>query len=52
VIGASGPQLALDRGDLRFQVVDQVQTGVDRLAPGVRELEALQQLTAGETEQI
>jgi hypothetical protein len=52
VIGAGGAQPALDRRDLRLEVVDQVGAGIDRAAPGVRQLEALQQLAAGETEQV
>jgi len=39
VVGAAGPELALDRGDLGLEVVDQVQAGVDGLAPRIRDLE-------------
>jgi hypothetical protein len=42
MLSAAGAQLALDRVDLWLQIVDQVQTRVDRLAPRIRELEAFQ----------
>ena len=52
MLGAAGAQLAFDRGDLRLQIVDQVQACVDGLAPRIRDLETIQKLAALQTEQI
>jgi hypothetical protein len=52
VIGAGSAPLLFDRVDLAGEVVDQIQTRVDGLAPRLRELEALQELASGDPEQV
>jgi hypothetical protein len=52
MLGAACAQLALDRGELGLQIVDQVQACVDGLAPRIRDLETIQKLAALQTEQI
>jgi hypothetical protein len=52
VIGARGAQLAIDRVDLAVQIVDQPEAGVDGPAPRLRNVETVQQLAAGDAEQV
>jgi hypothetical protein len=52
MIGATPAQLAVDLGDLALEVIDQLKTGVDGAAPGLRDLQAVKQLTAGDPEQV
>jgi len=44
--------LLIDRVDLAVQVADQLKAGVDGPAPRLRDLQAIEQLTAGDTEQV
>jgi len=52
VLGAAEAQLAVDEVDLGVEVVDQRQARLDRAAPRLGDREALQQLAAGDAEQI
>jgi hypothetical protein len=52
MVGARGPQLAIDRVDLAVEVIDEMQARVDGPAPRLRNVEAVQQLAARDTEQI
>jgi hypothetical protein len=51
MVGARGAQLAIDRVDLAVEVIDQSQAGVDGPAPRLRDVEAVEQLAAGDAEQ-
>jgi hypothetical protein len=44
MLGARGLQITVDLGDLALEVVDQVKTRVDGLAPRIGNLKALEQL--------
>jgi hypothetical protein len=46
LIGLTFTELALDAGNLGLEVVDHVQARVDRSAPRLRDLEAVEQLAA------
>jgi hypothetical protein len=52
MIGALALELHGQRRDLQLEVIDQPQADVDVLPPRVRELQAVEQLAAGVTEQI
>jgi hypothetical protein len=52
MVGARGPQLLVDGVDLAVEVVDQMRAGVDGAAPRLRDVEAVQQLAAGDTEEV
>ena len=52
MVGARGPQLLVDRVDLAVEVIDEMQARVDGAAPRLRDVEAVQQLTAGDAEQV
>jgi hypothetical protein len=52
MVGARGAQLAIDRVDLAVEVIDQSQAGVDGPAPRLRDVEAVEQLAAGDAEQV
>ena len=52
MVGTQRAQLLVDRLDLGLEVVHQQQAGVDGRSPGLRNVEALQQLTAGDAEQV
>ena len=52
MVGAGAAQLLAELGDLEVELVDQVQGRVDCLAPGLVEVESLQELAAGEAEQV
>jgi hypothetical protein len=52
MVGARGAQLLVDRVDLVIEVVDEAQAGIDGAAPRLRDVEAVQQLAAGDTEQV
>jgi hypothetical protein len=52
VIGAPRPELHRQRRDMQIEIVDQLQANVDVRAPRVGDLQAVEQLAAGVTEQI
>jgi hypothetical protein len=52
VIGALTLELARQPGDLQLEVVDQLQARVDVAPPRVGNREPIEQLTAGEPEQV
>jgi hypothetical protein len=52
MVGARGSQLAVDGVDLAVEVVDQPQARVDGAAPRLRDVETVQQLAAGDTEEV
>jgi hypothetical protein len=52
VVGAAALELAVDLGDAALEVVDQLEAGVDRAAPWLRDLKPIEQLAAGDTEQV
>src|SRR4051812_16221079 len=52
MIGALAAQLDGQACDLQLERVDQLQAGVDSTPPRVGDREAIEQLTAGEAEQI
>jgi hypothetical protein len=52
MVGTQRAQLLVDRLDLGLEVVHRPQARVDGRSPGLRNVEALQQLTAGDAEQV
>ena len=52
MLGAQRAQLLVDRLDLLVEVVDQLQARVDGRAPRLRDLQAVEQLAAGDAEQV
>jgi hypothetical protein len=52
VIGAHVLELAGDRVDLAVELIDQHEARFDVIQPGLGHLEAREQLTAGDTEQV
>jgi hypothetical protein len=50
--GARGAQLAVDGVDLAVEIVDQPSARGDGAAPRPRDVEAIERLAAGDTEQI
>jgi hypothetical protein len=52
MVGARGPQLLVDRVDLAVEVIDEPQAGIDGATPRLRDVEAVKQLAARDTEQI
>ena len=52
MLGVAEAQLAVDEVDLGVEVVDQRQARLDAAAPRLGDREAVQQLAAGDTEQV
>jgi hypothetical protein len=52
MIGALAAQFDGQRRDLQFEVVDQLEAGVDVAPPRIRDLKAVEQLSAGVAEQV
>jgi hypothetical protein len=52
MIGALALELGAQAGDLQFEVVDQLEAGVDVAPPRVRDGEPVEQLAAAQAEQI
>jgi hypothetical protein len=52
VIGALALELDRQSGDLQLEIVDQLERDVDVAPPRIRDLEAIEQIAAGEPEQV
>src|SRR3954453_716440 len=52
MVGAAEAQLLVDLIDLGVEVADQLKAGVDGPAPRLRDRDPIEQLTAGDAEQI
>ena len=52
MVGADALELHGERGDLQLEIVDQPEADVDVAPPRVGDLEAVEQLAAGEAEEV